>query len=215
MKKALTQRERFILLALMVHRPPEDVTNPQLKDAFGVDVKKGERENLEKAGFLAAVRARGHGNPFMYELTPDGRRRAVEELAGSPDPKSTVNVRVVYALFNAVHRFLERNHLSGESVLSDEDRDGGGDVPVPSNTGRVEKEYRNLVEGQSAWVPMRELRESLSSIERAELDDTLRILYNRRLVRMVPEANRRRVTDADEEAAVEVAGTRMHWVAFV
>lgn len=68
MQHQLTQRERFILLALMVHQPPEDVTNSDLKAAFGLEIKKTEREHLAEAGYLAAIRDRAHGKPYLSLL---------------------------------------------------------------------------------------------------------------------------------------------------
>ncbi|MQM28862.1 hypothetical protein [Glycomyces albidus] len=212
MQHELTQRERFILLALMVHEPPTDVTNTALKASFGLDVGAGERENLAAAGYLTFLRARSSGQPYLYELTAAGRERAVEELAGSADPKSAINLRVVYALFNAVHRFLQRNHVPAEAVFNADRHDIGGDLDSPVGDA-VAKEYGNLAEGPGAWVPLRALRDALPNIDRGELDDTLKLLLRRRVIRLTSEANRRTLSEADKAAALNIGGDDKHWMA--
>ncbi len=212
MQHELTQRERFILLALMVHEPPIDVTNTDLKANFGLEIKPRERENLTGAGYLTSLRGRGPGTPFLYELTAAGRERAVEELGGSADPKFTINLRVVYALFNAVHRFLQRNHVPADAVFNTDHHNVGGDLD--SSVGEaITKEYGNLAETPRAWVPLRALRDALASVDRGELDDALKLLYRRRVIRLTSEANRRTLSEADKAAALNIGGDDKHWMA--
>lgn len=207
----LTQRERFILLALMVHEPPTDVLNNDLKASFGLEIKPDERNNLTEAGCLTSVRGRTPGRPYLYELTPAGRRRAVEELSGSADPKSAINPRLVYALFNAVHRFLQRNHVPAEAVFNTSHRDG---VDLDSTVGEaVVKQYSSLAGEAGDWVPLRAIREALPDIDRVELDDALKLLYSRRVIRMTSETNLKTLAEADKSAALTAGGVELHWLA--
>jgi hypothetical protein len=213
MPHQLSQRERFILLALMVHEPPTDVLNNDLKASFGLGITRGERENLTDAGYLASVRGRNSGKPYLYELTHAGRKRALEELAGSADPKSAINPRLVYALFNAVHRFLQRNHVPAEAVFNASHRDVDGDLVSPIGDA-VTKEYGSLAKEAGDWVPLRAVREALPNIDRDELDDALKLLYSRRVIRMTSETNLKTLSEADKVAALVVAGgVELHWVA--
>lgn len=212
MQHDLTQRERFILLALMVHEPPTDVENNDLKASFGLDIKKTERERLTEAGLLSAVRGRTSGQPYLYELTAAGSKRAVEELAGAADPKTTINPRLVYALFNAVHRFLKRNHVPAEVVFHPDGRDAGGDLDSALGDA-VAEEYGNLAEKTGDWVPLRALREALAKFDRDELDDALKLLYGRRLIRLTSEANPRALSQEDKAAALLAGGAELHWLA--
>jgi hypothetical protein len=213
MQLQLTQRERLFLLALMVHEPPTDITNNDLKSSYGLDMKPDERTRLSGAGYLAAIRSRTPGRPYLYELTALGRERAVEELSGSAEPKSVINLRVLYALLNAVHQFLDRNHLPAGAIFA-ADKLGNGPVELDNEViEAVTKEYRNLAEEPASWVPLRSLREALPTVERGELDDALRLLYSRRLIRLTSEANRRAISEADEAAALSIGGDNVHWMA--
>ncbi|MEU6857319.1 hypothetical protein AB0B28_00370 [Glycomyces sp. NPDC046736] len=209
----LTQRERLIILALMVHQPPEEVTNSALAESYGFKVSKEERENLVKAGFVTAYRAHGGHRPYVHELTSEGRERAVAELAGEADSKSAVNLRVVYAIFNALHEFLRRNFLSAETVFSPEYLTGGGTDGLDEViTETVQRQYEGLVDDDSGWVPLRSLREATPEVKRDVLDETLREMFTRRIIRLSSETNRRRITEADDEAALPVSGEKMHWL---
>lgn len=213
MQQQLTQRERLLLLALMVHEPPTDVTNNDLKLSYGIDMKPDQRTRLTEAGYLAAIRSRAPGKPYLYELTALGRERAVKELSGSADPKATINLRVLYALLNAVHQFLDRNHLPAGAIFA-ADKLGSGSVELDNEViEAVTKQYGNLAEEPASWVPLRSLREALSTVGRGELDDALRLLYSRRLIRLTSEANRRAITEADEAAALSIGGDKVHWMA--
>ncbi|HEU5128610.1 MAG TPA: hypothetical protein VFU12_11525 [Glycomyces sp.] len=212
MQHELTQRERFILLALMVHEPPTDVENNDLRASLGIDIKKAERERLTEAGLLSAVRGRTSGQPYLYVLTAAGSKRAVEELAGAADPKTTVNPRLVYALFNAVHRFLKRNHVPAEAVFDPDGRDAVGEID--SSVGdAVAEEYGNLTEKAGDWVPLRALREALAKFDREELDGTLKLLYGRRVIRLTSESNPRTLSEEDKAAALVAGGVELHWLA--
>lgn len=209
----LTQRERLIILALMVHQPPTNVTNGALAESYGLNIKRTERENLVGSGFIKADREIGGSRPFIHTLTSKGRERAMAELAGDADPKSPVNLRVVYAIFNAMHEFLRRNFLSVESVFSPEYLAGDGTEKVDESIAEELKlRYNALVEDDSPWVPLRSIREALPDIDRQVLDDALRALLARRIIELTPESNRRRITAADDDAALSVAGDKMHWL---
>jgi len=213
MQQPLTQRERFLILALMVHEPPTDVTNTDLKANYGLDIKSGEREKLSEAGYLASFRDRGPGKPYLYELTPKGRQRAAEELSGSADPKSVPNLRVVYALFNAVHRFLNRNHLPAEAIFNADRISTDAEALDTDISDALTKEYRSLAERPASWVPLRRLREALPAVARGDLDDALRLLYRSRVIRLTSEANRRTLSEADTAAALNIGGDDLHWLA--
>lgn len=212
MQHELTQRERFILLALMVHEPPTDVENNDLKASFGLEIKRDERGNLTDAGYISVVRARTPGKPYLYELTAKGHKRAVAELAGAADPKTVINPRLVYALFNAVHRFLKRNHVPAEAVFDADRRGTDGDLDSPLGDA-VAEEYGNLAKAAGDWVPLRALREALPKFDREELDDTLKLLYSRRVIRMTSESNPRTLSEEDKTAALVAGGAELHWLA--
>lgn len=212
MPVTLSQRERFILLALLVHQPAIDVSNKELKAAFGLDIEKGEREDLVEAGFLSFIRAKG-STANLYTLTAHGRERALTELSGDADPKSPVNLRVVYAVFNAVHRFLRRNHLTADAVFNAQEDLSAEDSLDEKVSSSIEDVYRKLAEGRSMWVPLRELRAALTDVPREHLDEALTILYSRRLIHLISESNRKALRPVDHEAALDIAGDPKHFLA--
>jgi hypothetical protein len=212
MQVALSQRERLLLLALLVHQPSVNVSNNQLRAAFGLEVAKAQRESLFKAGFLTFVTARG-STANLYTLTPSGRERALVELAGDADPKSTANLRVIYAVFNAVHRFLRRNHLTADAVFEEKGDLSAEDTLDQKIASSLQDEYRKLAEGRSMWVPLRKLRASLPDVPRDQLDEALTVLYSRRLIHLISESNRKALQPVDHEAALDIAGDPKHFLA--
>ncbi|MFB9661787.1 hypothetical protein ACFQS3_03600 [Glycomyces mayteni] len=211
MKETLTQRDRVLLLALLVHDPSFDIANTQLRSAFGIGVEKANRERLSRAGYLNSIQAKG-STAKLYTLTPKGRERAMSELSNDADPKSTVNLRVVYAVFNSMHRFLRRNHLDADAVF--EAQDGSFDDAIDAElSNSIQDEYRRLAEGRSMWVPLRTLRAALPDISRESLDETLTALCSHRIVHLTSESNRKSLRDADHEAALNIGGDAKHFIA--
>lgn len=212
MSDDLTQRDRIILLALMVYESAEDISNSDLAEAYGLEFRSDVRERLESHGYLHAVRGPGPGRPFLYELTDKGRVRAEAELSASAESLTAFNPRVAYALFNRVGEFLERNHMEAAAVFGS----GRGTTPStdvdPALVSAVNRVYSDLASRPSAWVSLRQLRHSLPEIPRAELDDALIALYGSRRIRLTAESNRKALRLGDHEAALTVGGDDKHLI---
>ncbi|MEU5152937.1 hypothetical protein [Glycomyces sp. NPDC021274] len=211
MQVALSQRERLILLALLVHRPSIDVSIKELRSAFGFGIEKSERIHLIEAGFLTAIQAKG-STALLYTLTAAGRERSLAELSGEADPKSPLNLRVVYAVFNAVHRFLRRNHLTAD-VVFDAKEDLSAEQIDEEVSSSIGDAYRKLAEGRSIWVPLRELRAALTDVPRNHLDETLTIMHSNKVIHLISESNRKALKPVDHEAALDIAGDPKHFLA--
>lgn len=212
MKENLTQRDRVLLLALLVHEPSIDIANTQLRLAFGIGVDKDNRKRLSNAGYLKFLQAKS-STAILYTLTASGRERAMSELSSEADPKSTVNLRVVYAVFNSVHRFLHRNHLSADAVFDAQGNSFKDDAIDAKVSNTIQDEYHRLADGKSMWVPLRTLRDALPEISRESLDETLTALCNQRIIHLISETNRKALRDADHEAALSIAGDPKHFIA--
>ncbi|HVK20315.1 MAG TPA: hypothetical protein VM677_03035 [Actinokineospora sp.] len=77
---------------------------------------------------------------------------------------------------------------------------------------RIRAAYFQLAPRRQAWVGMVDLRALLADISHAEIDDTLRHMSNTddRRVFLVPESNRKVLTQAHHDAAVRFGGDDNH-----
>lgn len=62
------------------------------------------------------------------------------------------------------------------------------------------------------FASIRELREALPDIPRADLDDVLISLYAAQVVNLIPQSNQQALTEADRASALWVGGEHKHLV---
>ncbi|WP_405394409.1 hypothetical protein [Microbispora hainanensis] len=107
---SLSQRETAILLLLMAEA--REFTNPELKEQFGFEIEKKEREHLE---LLKLIDVGKRGQAFTYTLSEDGWGRAIK-LFSEGIPKSTrLAPRLLEAVVRAMVSGLQR-HMARTDV---------------------------------------------------------------------------------------------------
>lgn len=77
--------------------------------------------------------------------------------------------------------------------------------------GRIAQAYETLtLETGWEYVSIRQLREHLAGIPRAELDAVLTGMYAGQAVNLIPQSNQQALTQADRGAAVRCSGEDKH-----
>lgn len=206
----LTAWEAAVLILLLAEN--RDLSNPTMRDVYGFSLTGDNRRKLNQLGYVESTK---HGQAFVHSLTDAGWARCYEpfELAS---PKSKAHGAALSALMGAVLHHLDR---TGQS-LADFAPDHGGAAPpadpqpAPPDLGaKIRQRYAELAPGRGDWVGLAALRDALANVDRADLDDALRLLEQEPDVSIVPESNQKVLTAADRDAALVIGGEPKHAIA--
>lgn len=199
----LSAKERAALLALLTE--PEGLSNPELERRVGFRLDGKERRRLND---LRLVDSRKQGRAYAHELSDKGWRWCWDEFLAGPGPRPGSIERAVYALLPFVRRYVEGH---GES-LGDLIAPGTGGTPDLDAESLVEAGYRALAGEPGAFVRLAELRGKLGDTPRAKTDAALDRMYRAQRINLIPQSNRRELTQADHESAVRIGGEDKHLI---
>lgn len=77
---------------------------------------------------------------------------------------------------------------------------------------RIRKAYTSLAPHPGAWLRHTDVRQKLTDVPRAQLDETFRRLSRAEDVDMMPESNQKTLTEEDRRNAVWVGGMDTHLI---
>jgi len=203
----LSVKERAILFALLGEA--REVTNPELAERWGFTLTGKERRTLNQRKL---VDSRLSGRTYAHELSDAGWHWCARELAvgraglrGNPASME----RALYAVLAGLGRYLDD---TGQS-LSDVFRQRSApkrDPQADDTEAAIVAAYRVLAAEPGEFVRLRDLRERLPAILRADLDSALERMYRAQQVNLVPQENQQVLTDGDRESALRVGGEFKH-----
>ncbi|BCY09804.1 hypothetical protein [Actinoplanes sp. L3-i22] len=202
----LTASDGAILLVLMVEA--REVLNTELAELYGLDVRKGPREKLEKLKYIAS-RKSGRTNALL--LTDEGWLRVREDL--------DFTLRGAGALgsaLKALHAAIRNRVLTRAGCATLGELFSSTDLRAPAKQdlrSRIVSAYYALADEPKDWVSLRRLRPFFADVARKDLDEALRRLIEEDNVSLAPESSGRLVTEADTEAALRVGGQDNHLLA--
>ncbi len=206
----LTPGESAILIVLMVEA--REITNTELKERYGVDVRKESREKLNRLGFVASQK---HGRSYLHVLDDKGWLRVEDDL-DVDSPKARAIGAALGALHGAVRdRVLPRTgyrKLGELFALTDVVPAEQADRPT-NLEARLRNAYAALVSEPGAWVALSRLRPFFDDLPRETVDEALRQLLFSADVNIVPESNQKSLTEEDRAAAVRIGGQEKHLLA--
>jgi hypothetical protein len=199
----LTGTERAVLLVLMAESRP--VPNPDLV-ALGPKLDKPGRNKLNELELIESQRS---GGRFVHELTDRGWHLCREILSDGAPPRSTGPAKTLYTVLDALDRYLRQADLSLADVFGH-----SADVPTPATIDdRIRDAYARLAPRPGGWVSLTHLRGELADAPRAEVDAALHTLYRTPGASLIPEENKKVLTDADRAAAVVIGDQDKHLIA--
>ncbi|WP_322770659.1 hypothetical protein [Frankia sp. Cr1] len=233
--ETLTPSEVAILLALMAEAT--EVSNPELKNAYGLRLDGASRRKLNDLKLVASRRA---GSPFIHELTESGWARCREELSAPRPARGGPAAGALYAVLAGINRYLEQEDLVPADVFrprSEPPPETGSAlpkaeaaIPTASTAGfdgsagpagpagpdldiRIRDAYRQLAERPGSWVSLTRLRSLLGDAEHDDVDTVLRRMDRSPRVNLIPEENQKTLTSEDRAAAVKIGGQDNHLLA--
>jgi hypothetical protein len=204
------------LLALVVlMAEAREVTNNELREIAGFTLTGSENRRLEELGLVETDRS---GKPFSHQLTEQGWG-LVRRLHTTTPPKSGGSaVRSLFTLLGNVHRSLDRLRLSHGDFFKHTAEVPAEETSTAATGSDVEAQiraaYQELPKAPGGWVGLADLREHLSGLDRAAVDQALRVLVRREGVRIIPVANSRALKPRDREAALLIGDEYNHalWI---
>ncbi|KAB8182399.1 hypothetical protein [Microbispora catharanthi] len=234
--KPLSFSATCALLILMAE--DREMSNPELKEKYGVTITGKERTTLNEGRFVTSRRA---GRSFSHVLTDKGWHHASELVRdGIGTPGTGFAAAAVKALVGNLQRHIARSENSLAEIFGREE-----DL-VPANTGEpvaeppasepaaapiaiaetpaasvpasddietmIRKAYARLADKPNAWVSLTRLRPLLGDAPRDEVDATFRRMIGLPDVRLVPESNQKMLTDEDRSAAVVIGDQAKHLI---
>ncbi|WP_245572422.1 hypothetical protein [Actinokineospora enzanensis] len=191
------------MLALMALN--RRLSNPELHDLLGFTLVGDDRTGLVAAGLITS---KPEGRPYVHELTDRGWAWCGGEMeAGTPPPprpRSTL-VPALYLLLARFGQLMRREKLVLADLVTE-------DVDIES---RIRAAYRELASSPRGWVGLVELRPLLGDAPTDEVDAVLTELSRTGQAHLVPESNRKALTEAARAAAVRIGGEDNHLISLV
>ena len=192
----------FALLAL-----GREVTNNELKEFAGFTLTGAERTDLNRREYVESNTDKA---PHRHKLTEHGREWCLDELAEGrpPAPKPrTVLAIPLYAVLGEFARYLKQGNASLTDVFP-----SGEELTEEEVERRIRGAYAELARSPRAWVGLVDLRPRIGA-PAEQVDAVLKKLSRTGKAHLVPEANRKALTEEAHRAAVRVGGEDNHLIA--
>ncbi len=196
--------ERAAMIALMALN--KETPNAELKRRYGLDVKKPMRQKLNRDGLLQSRRL-GGAKGFAHELTDAGWAWAVAELDAGVPPGARSGERALYALLNGLKIALDARGMVIQELFAP-----AAPRPAGSLRDRIRQAYRSFASRPWDWVELRDLRAQLGDWPRREVDLELVRMFRKKAVNLTLHEDRRRLTQADRDAALRLGVDDMHMI---
>lgn len=199
--------ERAVMIALMALN--KETRNAELKQRYGLDVKKLTREKLNLEGLVQSRSLGAKG--FAHELTDAGWAWVVAELdAQRVPPRAGSAGGALYALLNGLKVALETRGMVIQELF--EQSEPATPRQPASLRDRIRQAYRSLSSRPWDWVELRDLRKQLGDWPRREVDLELTRMFRDKDVNLTLHEDLRRLTAADRDAALRIGVDDMHLI---
>ncbi|WP_229072258.1 hypothetical protein [Actinoplanes sp. DH11] len=208
----LLASESALLVVLMAEA--REVLNTELRDRYGLDVRKPTRDKLARLRYLSS---RKSGRTFALQLEDQGWVRVQKDLEFHARGAAALGAALT-ALQTALRdRVMARSGCASLAELFAR-TDVRGTAAAPEDPDRELRDrlvstYDALAAEPGAWVGLARLRPFLADLPRDTVDEALRRLSREPGVNIVPESNQKTLTDADARAALHIGGQDKHLLA--
>ena len=195
--------ERAVMIALMALN--KETRNVELKQRYGLDVRKRAREKLNQEGLVQSRRVPGKG--FAHELTDAGWAWVVAQLDEQPPRPAGSAAGALYALLNGLRVALDARGMVIQELFAP-----AAPEPARPLRDRIRQAYRTLASRPRDWVELRDLRAQLGDWPRRDVDLELTQMFRDKDVNLTLHEGRRRLTRADRDAALRLGVDDMHMI---
>ncbi len=195
--------ERAAMIALMALN--RETLNTELKRRYGLDVRKRARERLNQEGLVQSRSLPGKG--FAHELTDAGWAWIVAQLDAPVPARAGSAGGALYALLNGLRVALDARGMVIQELFAP-----AAPEPARPLRDRIRQAYRTLASRPRDWVELRDLRAQLGDWPRRDVDLELTQMFRDKDVNLTLHEGRRRLTQADRDAALRLGVDDMHMI---
>ena len=183
-------------------------SNTELEAIAGFRIRKDVRLDLRDSSMLQFHR---QGNSaFIHTLTRAGWAWCTEELVADLPEQPGPLGGALYSVLRGMDGALQSRNLTLREFLSSASDNTAGDIE-----GDIRAAYRKLATRPRAFVRLAALRSLLNGSSRADVDEALRTMSQSRRANLMPESNRKTLTDADHRAAIHIGRQDNHLIEIV
>ncbi|HEX7305505.1 hypothetical protein [Lentzea sp.] len=185
------------LMALMLAN--REMPNTELKSTYKITLLPKDRDALNRDKLLETLK---EGRRLIHKITDRGIDWCMTHLVESDLPgRVGPQARVNQELLRRVVPFLRERGLLAEAIRSR----GLEDL--------IRQVYLDLGDGYQDWVRLAKVRPRLNGADRNDVDETLLKMVKEGSAHLVPDSNRKVLTEEDHAAAIRVGGEDKHLMA--
>jgi hypothetical protein len=192
----------FVLMGLA--RP---ASNTELAELAGIRIDGEVRRRLNDERLVDSARASGRA-PYVHELTDRGWLRCEELLTADRPERPGSLGNALHAVLAGLERYLRRQNLRLADVFRP-----ATELTRDELEPHIRAAYAKLARRPRDWVRLAELRPMLDGASREDVDGVLRDMSRARQAHLVPDSNRKVLTEADHAAAIRIGGEDNHLLA--
>ncbi|MFD4673700.1 hypothetical protein ACFWNN_28515 [Lentzea sp. NPDC058450] len=174
------------------------IPNVELLKQYKIELGKDDREALNEDGLIETVK---EGRRYVHRITDKGTAWCLNDLMEGETSVRGPLARVQAAVLKRVLRFLNGRGSLAEAVRTQQDLE---DV--------IRGVYLELGDGYQDWVRLAKLRPRLDA-GRDEVDETLLKMVKGGDAHLVPDSNRKVLTEEDHQAAIRIGDEDKHLLA--
>ncbi|WP_439660209.1 hypothetical protein ACSHWB_01110 [Lentzea sp. HUAS TT2] len=187
---------RAALVQLMLE--DREIPNVELVQQFKIELGKDDRNALNDDGLLETSK---DGRRLVHRITDKGVAWCMNDLIeGEAPARMGPLARVQAAVLRRVLRFLNDRGTLAEAVRT-------GDLEE-----LITRVYLELGDGYQDWVRLAKVRPRLGA-DRDEVDETLLKMVKTGTAHLVPDSNRKVLTEEDHAAAIRIGDEDKHLLA--
>jgi hypothetical protein len=201
---------------LLLLQEAQEISNADLKNARGLELKK---ENRERLAALGLIEVREEKRRIYLNLSEKAwTRRLFDAIGTEPPARSGYQGAAIYGQVAALRQFLDTSGLALSDYFVPQEQKpvpavATPDLSVEDVMELICKAYAGLARRPGDAVKLVRIRAELSHVERGRIDEALIGLDGRKDVRLFAEANQKTLSDADRAAAVNVGNQDLHLLA--
>lgn len=192
----------FVLMGLS-----RSVSNTELHELAGIRIDGAVRRDLNDQRLVASSRAKGNA-PFVHELTDAGWSRCRDLLTADRPERPGPLGHALHVVLAGLDRYLSRSNLRLADVFQP-----AIDMTRDEIEPRIRDAYATLARRPGDLVRLAQLRPMLNGAARADVDGVLREMSRAKQAHLVPDSNRKMLTDDDHAAAIRIGGEDNHLLA--
>lgn len=211
----LTLVESCALLLLL--REGREISNADLKNERGLELKKANRERLVE---LKLIDVRKEGQRLHLALSDQGWGRALEVIGTEPPPRSGYQGAAIYAQVAALRDYLEATgtpvseyFTASRNATAGRSEENGEPPTVEAVTALIRNAYQDIAQAPDDPIKIARIRTALAHVRSTDVDAALVAMNRQAGVRIFAEANQKTLTAADRDAAVNIGNQDKHLIA--